>query len=274
MLRKPASCGALIQREMLPRLFNLESVLFPEVSRCVYDDLGEHLCFRNNPHYLRLVDVLEEGDEDTKPQQLCLESDQAMALTAKTVRRFYETQQQHPPGPNVRDALQKVARLSTEIHLLTQFAFDHPVAPMFRLEPQNLIGLAHNASAHNPQVIVDVPYNNNRMLSPILPRVHAGFVVTELIRNAVQASHPHHKIQVATSNVDEAVAFSVTNLSREPFRAEEVCYGRANPDRLGSTGVGVPLVEAVCDIFGKGLHVRSLPDEQGLFRTVATALFI
>ena len=100
----------------------------------------------------------------------------------------------------------------------------------------------------------------------------AHALVQELITNAVQASPPNKKVQVTVNRCKDGAVFSVTNLGFKPYQDEHTCYGRVNPERLGSKGIGLSITRAICDIFGHGFEIRSSKQDP-LFRTVASALF-
>lgn len=256
----------LLGKELLPRIRLLDHVLLPEAARCLEEEIGVKLNL-SNPHYENMANAIIENDSS----QARIESQMAMAHTADSVRSLALRLDQLESSPAVRKILQECARLSTEVHFLGQTALDARVAPMYRPEPQNLVQLALKVGLQYPEVIVETA--SETVPNPILPRAHANFVVQELITNAVQASTPHKKVQVTVHRCVDKTVFSVVNLGLKPYRDEHTCYGRANPERLGSKGVGLPITRAICDIFGSGLKVRSFEREDPFYRTVASALF-
>lgn len=258
-------CHQLVARELLPRIRLLNNVLLREAGRCFEEESGINLDL-SNTHYESMIDSIAENDSS----QARIDSQMAMAHTANSVRRFFEENDRLRPGPTVRKILQECARTSTEVHFLAQTALDAPVAPMYKPEPQNLVPLALKIGLQYPEVIVETP--SEPISAPVLPRAHATFVVQELITNAVQASPPNKKVQVTVKQCDDGAVFSVTNLGFKPYQDEHTCYGRVNPERLGSKGIGLSITRAVCDIFGHGLEIRSSKQDP-LFRTVASALF-
>ena len=249
----------------------ISNVFYPKADEAIKKETGKKINLGSHNHLFDLTEAVKNNDVEKACMQICLE----MERTAKTVRNFYDMNYHLTPGKIFTDFLQQAVRVLTEIHYLAHTSGPHTPS-MYSLEPQNLNDLIQKTTQQYPQVSVDIP-TTETLPCVVVPRAHATFVITELVKNSIQESDPNKQIQIATSLCPydpNTTVLSVTNFGRKPFRSgEDECYGRANPNRLGSTGVGLPISRAICDIFGKGLELKSLPDDDDLFRTVAKARF-